>query len=252
MAAESGDGWGRKGNVVEYNEKITRDNYQSLGYEEYCDACDFKYTPKGYSYHLGKDGSVSSTFTYGSSYDNVETFFQTYDTRQDIITPLGSVIKGKGNGVFPTYSGSITDASKARRQFYQWNDPGARIGMGVMQGSSIMASDYAGAKILGYGVKGYYTLSQSKLTTSSFNLHPRLTNLNTSKFNNKNQFDAMHRGTAFFSDEILQTGKISTDFNSIFLNRNTVNFKKNLGGKNLGIGINPFTKTIIHQGPVGY
>ena len=205
----------------------------------------------GYAYHLGKYGSVSSTYTFGPSFDNVTNISVEYNTRYDITTPAGTTIKGIGNGVFPQDPGSISSTSY---DWYKWREPGARIGMGVGQGGSIMATDYAAAKALGYGVKGYYALKQSRLTTSSFNLHPRLTNLNTAKYDNLDQFNAGHRGTAFFSDEILQTGKIGTkDFNSIIfgpiLKPNTIHFNKTIGGKDLSVGLNPWNNTIFHQGP---
>ena len=61
------EGWGKKGNTWEYDEKITADNFESLGYDKYMESGNVYSTTNGvadgeYSYSLNKDGSVQNSY----------------------------------------------------------------------------------------------------------------------------------------------------------------------------------------------
>lgn len=58
------------------------------------------------------------------------------------------------------------------------------------------------------------------------------------------QFDAAHRGTAFFRTEIFQNGKWSV------ISSNYLEINYHIGGKRLSIGMNPWIREITHEGPM--
>lgn len=57
------------------------------------------------------------------------------------------------------------------------------------------------------------------------------------------QLDVGHRASTFFSTEVIQTGKIGIE------NYRTIYFNKRIGNRDFSVGINPWTRTIFHEGP---
>lgn len=106
---------------------------------------------------------------------------------------------------------------------------------------AIVISDIGvGLFFKGLGIGAKYFLSRTY--NSVLKLHPRLTTLGTRGFGH-GQFDAAHRGTAFFQKEIFQKGSFGVK------NYNTIYFNHKIGTQNFSTGINPWNRTIFHQGP---
>ena len=91
-------------------------------------------------------------------------------------------------------------------------------------------------------ILGRYFIHTSKL-------HPRLYSY-AAKGNGFGigQFDAGHRATSFLRNEILTTGRIGAK-NLFSRNNATIYFNKSIGSQNFSIGINPYKKSIFHEGP---
>jgi len=86
---------------------------------------------------------------------------------------------------------------------------------------------------------------QGQLSRDLFDISYRITNpgkYGVARFG-KGQMDAGHRGSTFFSDEIIKTGDFGIrDYRTIY-------FNKKFGDEYISVGINPWKRRIIHEGP---
>ncbi|WP_050019470.1 RHS repeat-associated core domain-containing protein [Chryseobacterium sp. P1-3] len=112
---------------------------------------------------------------------------------------------------------------------------------GLYDPSFDIMKDYIGGKLAlkGLGIGAKYLLS--KTYNSILRLHPRLTTLGMRGYGH-GQFDAAHRGTAFIQEEIFRKGTFGIK------NYKTVYFNHTIGNHTFSTGINPWTRTIFHQG----
>lgn len=189
-------------------------------------------------YKLDQDGSI--TITTGNL--DFMSITKSVFGSKDIDTGVATI---DGLGDRPFTNGYIRETPSLNTEEGAYANPSSHLAVSVLQAGEVALVDYAVAKAIGYGFKGYYALRQSSITAESFSLHPRL--YNTS---NRAQFDAGHRATTFVTDEVIQSGKVGIkDFNSVFFDNHTLYFNKNIGGGDFSIGINPYTKTIFHQAP---
>ncbi|AZA55488.1 hypothetical protein EG348_05540 [Chryseobacterium sp. G0201] len=114
-------------------------------------------------------------------------------------------------------------------------------GLSVSEGLGAAALEFSGVSLLkGLGVGAKYLLSRTY--NNIFKLHPRLTTPSIRGFGH-GQFDAAHRGTAFVQKEIFRKGTFGIK------NYNTVYFNHTIGNQTFSTGINPWKRTIFHQGP---
>lgn len=120
---------------------------------------------------------------------------------------------------------------------------------------------YTGGRVIGGLPKTNINISylnpQRLLKREYFKLHPRITNprynyklLYDSKtqkmefgFINTDQMDIAHRAASFVSTDVMQTGNIGIK------NYKTIYFNKTYGNKTISVAINPWTRTIYHEGP---
>ncbi len=94
--------------------------------------------------------------------------------------------------------------------------------LGIVKTNNFFFDVLAGKEVL----KGF------QLSESFFKLHPRLMNQ-----------DVAHRATTFFRQEIISNGKFGIK------NYKTIYFNHRIGNRNFSIGINPWKRTIFHEGP---
>lgn len=121
--------------------------------------------------------------------------------------------------------------------------------------ASMSVNDWAYAG--GYASPGFalgagsYALSFARFglsmrpSASFFKLHKRITTPGYADIRGYGfgQYDAGHRATTFLRQEILSKGKFGIK------NYKTIFFNHTIDGQHFSIGINPWTRTIFHEGP---
>lgn len=100
----------------------------------------------------------------------------------------------------------------------------------------------AASKAIGYTGLGYTKLGVKMFGDKFLKLHPRLTTPSIRGYGFE-QLDAGHRATTFFRSEIMVHGKAGVK------NWKTIYYNLNVNGQPLSIGINPWRRTIFHEGP---
>lgn len=97
-------------------------------------------------------------------------------------------------------------------------------------------------KTVGYTGLAYNKIGYKIMGESFYKLHPRITNIGPRGYGH-GQADVYHRTATFYRSEMLETGKFGVR------NWNTIYTNYKLGDHNYSIGINPWTRTIFHEGP---
>ncbi len=110
------------------------------------------------------------------------------------------------------------------------------FGFGYVAGSAFMTKGAGSTLNLAYSVGGYRLLG-----TNLFKNHSYLTRFSKGGYG-YGQFDVAHRASRFMRNDILLNGKMGIK------NLNTIYFNYNNAGQNFSIGINPWKRTIIHEG----
>jgi hypothetical protein len=158
-------------------------------------------------------------------------------------SPVKDFFKGFVNDVYVTgramFSGPL-GLSKTGFSDLEGNTVGynQRISAGINTLSSFVPMSGAPK-----GVNFMYSAGGYKIFgTKFFRLDSRLTNIGVEGLGH-GQFDAAHRAVAYLREDILQKGSIG------FKNQSTMFLNYSTNGQNFSIGINPWTRTIFHEGP---
>jgi RHS repeat-associated protein len=124
-------------------------------------------------------------------------------------------------------------------------------GMGALKkGVSFVENAFAhmaplAEKGIGFTGAAYFKIGTKILGEGFARIHPRLNTIGFADIRGMGfgQFDAGHRAAAFFRSEILNSGKLGVK------NWKTIYYNITIGGKDFSLGINPWTRTIFHEGP---
>jgi RHS repeat-associated protein len=109
-------------------------------------------------------------------------------------------------------------------------------------GSMAIAPEFSLSKAVGTIGAGISYSGFRIFGLSYYRINSRITTLGMRGYG-FGQFDAAHRASTFFRKEILKSG-----FPGV-RNWNTIYFNKTIGGQPFSIGINPWKRTIFHEGP---
>jgi len=101
------------------------------------------------------------------------------------------------------------------------------------------------SKGVGYVGLGYSKLGYRMFGERFFKIHPRISTVGYADIKGLGfgQYDAAHRASSFLRNDILKSGKTGVK------NWRTIHYNLDLGGQQFSIGVNPWKRTIFHEGP---
>ncbi len=162
------------------------------------------------------------------------------DTRTDHVKELDQTytnfIEGDNHWAFKIpVVGSAAQAGR-RAAYGEYALAVSSLGASYLEGVTLGAVGKAGGN-LAYSLGGYKLLGTGYFENADY-----LTRLTKGGYG-FGQFDVAHRSTTFLRNDILMEGKLGiSNWKTIFMNYNN-------NGQNFSIGINPWKKTIFHEGP---